>query len=372
MTALVEYQIHGELWRCGAFDQLTAEFELPANALEAFHGVAVACQQRQWLVVRRLFGIMPVLPPADFSPEDARQWSRQELMANLGLTRAQLKAELDAVRGSWKALAARQAAETIRPEKPAIPPAAVDERGQQEITFKGDDLLKFHELGHLRLESDEKQWFIGRVTDFDKMLRDPMAKGLAKLVLMTEVDMRRVEAVLHDPAQSKVGQDNWSKHIKLRQSLSDDYHKQLGELAKLCPWATQIAGKWSFVGTMSEITKAVQLWEANGDNRLIDGIFTATEIQVECRRSTQAPDPRYRAGLVVFLNAAKAGLWDPKWQSPFPEAKLRRIDLAWQAAMVAGSEAAGELVPDLEADGPEGEYPPLEGAGHSATPGTAG
>jgi hypothetical protein len=119
-----------------------------------------------------------------------------------------------------------------------------------------------------------------------------------------------------------------------------------------------VAGKFAFNAVLSDITRAVQEYCARNDTRLIDGIFTATEILVECRCSVQAPEPRYRAGLIVYLNAAKAGLWDRHWQPPFEFPALKRLDAAWKAAALAAGEES--KTPDLEQDGPAGEYDDLK------------
>ena len=79
-------------------------------------------------------------------------------------------------------------------------------------------------------------------------------------------------------------------------------------------------------------------------------------------RSVQQPEAQYRAGLVVYLNAAKAGLWDPHWRSQFKPIQLKRLDAAWRAAGDAISEEMKEKLPDLEGDG-EYELPEAEKEG---------
>lgn len=109
---------------------------------------------------------------------------------------------------------------------------------------------------------------------------------------------------------------------------------------------------------LGTITQALLDVATRNDTRLVDGIYTATEIQVECRRSVQMPEPRYRAGWVVVMNSAKAGLFDPNWKPPFDERMTARMDAAWKAAYMEA--ARGEALPDLEADGPGSEYADLK------------
>ena len=68
-TGTVEYKVGGELWKCEEFELLAAEFGLRVEQLPAFHARA-ALAERGWAFVRRLFGLAPVLLPANASPED--------------------------------------------------------------------------------------------------------------------------------------------------------------------------------------------------------------------------------------------------------------------------------------------------------------
>jgi hypothetical protein len=348
----VEYKVDGVMWRCSRFDLLAAEFPITAaEQLATFHSVSRA-KERGWLIVRRLFGLQPVVPPASTSMEDLRVWQREELREVLGLTRAQMQAELDAVRGAWLGVAAS-----------APPPKSEDRKpkaeAKEEFVFADDELLVRHGFT-LRFGSvAERNWFAQRVRDYEKVLNEKFATVLARNALMTELRIYQLDAFLNDPEKCKTGESNWKGNLKLRQELDGNYQDLLRQIRELCPWAGAIAGKYAFTGVMSDVTKAIQEYMSRNDTRLIDGIFTATEVLVECRRSVQAPEPRYRAGLVIYLNAAKAGLWDPNWKPPFEFPVLRRIDAAWKAALVTAGDETAEKVPDLEQDGPAGEYEEL-------------
>ena len=351
LPGLVEYKVDGVLWRCNRFDLLAAEFPITApDQLPTFQGVAMG-RERAWLIVRRLFGMQPVVPPASTAMEDMRPWQREELAADLGLTRAQMQAELDAVRGAWVGVAKSAPA----PEAPAPKAAA-----REEFLFADDDLLTRHGFTMRFGSVDERNWFAQRVRDYEKVLNEKFASVLARNALMTELRIYQLDAFLNDTEKCKTGESSWKANLKLRQELDGNYQDLLKQIRDLCPWAGAVAGKFAFAGVMSDVTKAIQEYAARNDTRLVDGIFTATEIQVECHRSVQVPDPRYRAGLVTYLNAAKAGLWDPNWKPAFEFSLLRRIDAGWKAGFVAAGDESGEKLPDLEQDGPAGEYDSLK------------
>jgi hypothetical protein len=350
---LVEYLAGSEPWRCNRFDLLQAEFEiltpgqsrpgLMAERLALFHQVASATS-RSWTIVRRLFGLVPVIPAATVPGEDLRTWEREELRQALGLTRPQLKQELDAVRGAWQA------------QKPKDESGGEPEKElREEFRFEDEETLREHGLDMKFESGSERAWFARRVKDYEKILREPFAAVLGRNALMSELRMRQVDNLLNESSSRGV---EWKGLLKVRQDLDSGYQDLLKQLRELCPWAGAIAGKHSFQGVVSEITAAMQEYHAHGDHALIDGIFTRTEILVECRRSTQVPEPRYRAGLVVYLNAAKANLWNPHWSAPFKAGDLKKLDAAWKAAYAAVATEAGEALPDLEENA--GEYAKIE------------
>lgn len=348
---LVEYAFEAVAWRCSKFDELVAEMGEPAitaQTLHMLHG-ALCDKARPWLILRRLFGIMPVMPPSSWPLDDSRSWTRGDLRDTLGITAANLKDDLDAIRGLWMKIAPQpvQASVTVAPKKSLF--------SEQEMLKKFGFRVNF-------ADRDEEAQFVARAADFEKLLEEKMTTGIARGTLMTELQLRRLDERMTDTERYIPGGSEWKSAMGERAKLSATYGDQMLALNKLAPWSSVITGKYNFQGVVSDITAAMQAYCANNDTALIDGIFTATEIEVECRRSVQAREPRYRAGLVVFLNAAKAGLWDPAWQSQFSPSLLARVDEAWKKAFVLASDAQGEALPDLEKPGAAGEYPPLNAA----------
>jgi len=321
----VEFRYEGQAWRCGRFDALTAEFEVKAEELAEFVQAAHV-NERGWLVTRRLFGIQPLVPPPTTSLDDLRPWTRPELQEALGLTRKQLGDELNAVRGAWQALRPKEA--------PGF-------------------ALKFG-------SSAEKAWFCQRVQDYSKTLNEKFAAVLARDTLITELRIYQLDALMNDPDKCKPGDSQWHTNLKVRQALSERYQKLLAQIKELCPWAGAIAGKYNFGGSLGDVTKAIQEYKARGGTELIDGIFTLTEVLIDCRTSVQNPVPHYSAGFVLFATEAKAHLWDFRWAPELHHAGLRHVREAWTQAYQASWEADGaKKLPDLNADGPEGEYEEL-------------
>jgi hypothetical protein len=367
--ALIEYELGGEWWRCARGTLLAAELldgvapqPEPRSALARLH-ILEENRPRAWLVVRRLFGIMPVIPRSTDDPDNMRVWSRTELQDALGISKSQLQQELDAVRGALMGAApglpARPAPAPPTPGSPAVPAGKGNGDPQGSLGFDAEEeFLAAAGFPNLHMTVGERAWFVPRLRDFQKILDERLTAALGRNVLMQELQMRRLDEYINGP-ECRTGTKDYKEMMKLRQELDTNYQRQIEQLESLCPWAGQVAGKYAFKGQLTDITTAIRNYKAREDSALADQIFTATEIRVECRRSAQAPEPRYRAGLVVYLMAARQGLWDPKFKNPFSPGQLKRLDAAWRAALAAAGDEMGEKIPDLEKDGAEGEYEKL-------------
>lgn len=345
VAAMVEYQVGAETWLCKRMDALVAELPGLTVALLPRLQAALELQDRQWLIARRLFGMMPSLPPKKYPLDDLRVWAQEELAAWLTIDGKQWQMELQAIRGIWEA------------NKPVSAPAEAVMPPTMSGLFSDEEILKRFDMKRIRFNDiEESVAFVKRVRDMEKLLEEKMTSGLARNLLMTELQLRRLDETL---TITSIQGDDWRANMKMRGTLDATYNDQLKQIDKIAPWAGAIAGKYSFKGTLSEMAQAYQKYYAEADNQLIDGIFTSTEVQVLTRRSVQAPEPQYRAGWVVHALAAKANLWNPAWRNDIEPRVLKRMDVAFKEAIKAAGMETGETLADLEKDGPGGEYAPL-------------
>lgn len=364
--AVVEFKVGLELWRCGRFDLLAVEMTSPDRRfgetdLPPLVELALLPDlARSWLICRRLFGLVPVIPRTDTDPDDLRLWSHEELQAALGITRNHLQRELEALRGTWLArFQARDRRPEIGEKAPVSSlPSPVTPDGQLNLPPAPDPLavLKKFGLTDFDLRDGEKEWFPARVEDYGKVLEQKHGYRLGRSMLFNELLMARCEKEILQQTDFKTGE----AVRKQRAQLQEEFQKQLDQLQALFPWASAIAGGVALKSQLSELTRGYQEYYAKGTNQIFDGIFTATEVRVELRRSVQNADPRYRAGLVLYLNHCKAHLWDKNFTPQFKPAELRALDEGFKAAVVAAQEREGVELPDLESDDPvAGEYEDL-------------
>jgi len=363
VKSLVEYEFQGERWRIERFDLMSAELNLAATDLPAFHSaIAGSDLHRSWQFARRLWGISPIFPQPDSDPDDLRQWSWTEICEGMRVSGAQLKAELGALRAYW-----------IRCQ-PSPPPPPEKPPATDELAFPDDEVL--HQFGFPdamfrqpgRADADnraEKAHFAAKVKLWRKMLEHPVAGELARQTLRNELLLARGDTDLLSRSQSTAAErQEYQRIMGAQQKLQEIYRQQLLDLDKVFPWIGTIAGQVTVHGTLSDWVRGYQEYMQKGEHALFDGMFTAYEVQCELRQSVQFPDPRYRAGLVAYVNSARAGLWDPNWRPCFTPSQLRKLDEGFKEAARRAAEAEGETPIDLTSDDPiKGEYPALHLAG---------
>lgn len=357
VPSLVEYHYAGEDWRCEKFDELVAEFEtVTLEMLERFHQAAMV-NGRRWTFVRRLFGMKPIIPPPSTDYEDLRVWSRDELCEKFQLSRPQLKAELDAVRGTWdgflKASVSQESPRSnVQSPKSGQEP---DAKPTFELNLADDPILKEYSFRVTFSNGEERDWFIGKVKDFEPVLREKIVSGVAHTACLTALRLHRLNYRLDTFDEKDVGSASYKAAFNFAKEVAEDYNKQVKQILDLCPSASQLAGKMALQPVVSTITQCL-IEAATGETRLVDGLFTAAEVQVLARMSVQNPTPRYRMGWVVLMNSAKAGLFDPNWKPPFDDKFSKLLTDAWNTSFAAGAKESGMALPDLEQDGPGSEY----------------
>lgn len=342
-----------------SFDTLSVEMDgLLVEDLPEFH-TAVAVHPRSWQIVRWLFGVCSQRMKMADDPEDFRIWSWEEVMAKLGLTRPKLRDEVDNVRGIWKSARKIAVKEAMLLDAPK-PKSAPSPDGNFELQFPDENLLKKYGYTSLNLSLDDKEWFVGRVSAMKDVLKNPMAEGVARGALDTELRIRRASRVLSNKEQAEenyAGTKEWRDAVKFINDLQDNYQKAITKLDEWVDWAGLGQDKMKFQAQVTTINKAIQEYQSRGDTKLIDGVHTLGEVSILCRRSVQDPEPRYRASMAMHVAMAKQGCYDPNWQCPIPHALFKRWDQTWREVYLRKAIDEAEALPDLMADGPAGEYP---------------
>jgi hypothetical protein len=377
MPAHLEYREleRDEIWRVEKFELLAAEFGFAKAAPERlkslmrdFHASA-ATYERGWLLTRRLFGVMPALPPAGATPDDLRAHLRGEVGAEFGIDAEQLQAELDAVRAIWDAEEKRG---VVFEKTTSAPPSEL-------LEFTDEDALKEFGFSDRMFETTirmpdgtedkrpaaenriEREWFAKRVRESAKMLRQPFASSMVREALMNELYLSRLRTEMGALSPTSTRFEGLQR---MKSKFEESLAGQMETLQEMFP-EIGVRGQVSFSGALADLFTGYREFKARKDMQLLDRVRTAGEIEVELRQSVQDPQVRYRLGLNVAIVEAIHALYDPNFRTQFNPATLKKLDAGFREAAERVRAASDEKLVDLEKGTMPGEgeeYPDLVGA----------
>lgn len=396
---IVEYRAPDNAkWRVEKWDLLRAEFPLLDEArLPEFHAF-LSQFPRPWLIVRRLFGMTPVARSLDGDPDDYRPWSRLEICAHLNVPGdAELAQELEAARAGWAGrsevggrMSVVGSREEQEQEHAQEQRELVAETDQELLRRYGFPLTMFELPARSAEENEtERSWFAGRLRQWEPLLaRSPMTKTVAQQALNNELRIARDQAafwaidrepelsqgagskeqgaVAKEKLEREKRRDLLSKRIK---DLETKYQEQLTQIAELAPWFNVTGEQIDQERAIADFVRLCQEYDADPVHLKVDGVFTAPEIQKLLQTSKQLPEPRYRIGFVWYVNESHRWLHDPGARSMFQNKHLAIFEAGFKRGVKEFIEQTGEHVPDLEKEGPAGEYEELyvpEGREHGS------
>jgi hypothetical protein len=393
----LEYRPEGAtiLWKVDLFDQLAEDYAILDNQMPQFHACATRTP-RAWQVLRMLYGINPVIVPSDTDADFLKIWSRSEVSARLKISLNDLETMLDTLLAAWqrvqpetilapvKPLVAPKPTTASKPPPGPAPPkprrtAPPPPRNAQETSGSTyllsltlppledtqQDLLSkygfsdklFCAAGHAEAEAvAERDWFVERISEITQLLDEPAVSSLARSALMNELYERRLDDQM---ALADVASKEFADLSDAKEQVASEYREQWEQIKGIVPWANKVSHKNMFAGVLSDVLDGYIKYKADPKNKLLDGVFTALEIQVLMRESQQA-GIRYRPGQVAAILEAMHNLADPNWERSLPNNICKQMDQAFREAAEKFRETNGMPLPNIESDDPKvGEYPPL-------------
>lgn len=361
----------GKAWRIERMETAAAEFAglNPGNLDQWQH--AQERNERGWYILRRLYGVQPVIVPIDADPDDYGTLDSEGLCAALGIERRQLQAELEECRRRWDrrrhgdaapataehaetAVAASPTPEQKAPSAPAPTLVLDDTALLEKHGFPSDNLFA--------KDQRDRSRFAARVREWEPLFADRMTATVARSALMTELRIWRVERAVASEDPAATSKDDRQRYRQLADeldSLNNQYREMLARIDDQAPWFNVTGQNLTLRGAISDLVEGLAEYYRDGSTQLIDGVFTATEIQVLLRVSRQSLEPQYRAGFVTYLNAMRANIFGPAGRDRFRQNDLAKLDAGFKGAVKAYAEQSGEHIPDLESEGPASEYDDL-------------
>jgi hypothetical protein len=83
----------------------------------------------------------------------------------------------------------------------------------------------------------------------------------------------------------------------------------------------------AFGDSLGHLAKAMQEYYADGNNALVDGLFTAAEIKLLVTPTSLRP-AQYRPDLPMLVEQWRANLWNPEWEGAKLPREIHRFLLA--------------------------------------------
>ena len=353
-------------WQVEHFDLLAVEFCFGGDWVDMMSRFHVFCEPdtQRWWIVRRLFGVVPLIPPDGALPDDLRSLTRVELCAAMGITPPQLGEELTHLKTAW----ALQASEEQRSLSTATEtPGRMAPESELPL---GDTLLKRFDFDKALFEEvevyeydaggkdrvyqrrdreksrKEMEWFVTRLMrpEWQKMLEEPMAGSLARTALVNELYLHRFDSEMMTLMPNT---PRWKDMSKSRQEIEDQYQSQLAALKENFP-ELGIASRVTSRAIVSDLNLAHRQYYGHNQRRLWDGVHTAAEIVFMMRTSAQLPVPRYRLGWQIMVVEARHGLLDPNFRSLLKKADLKKLDRGFQRGVEEARTEDNEKQVDLE------------------------
>lgn len=371
LPSVLEYQPYSstERWRVQLFELFQAQFNLPLpyeKSMAVFQELAES-QVRGWMIIKMVYGVTPVIIPADMDPKEMEAMPRETVCDRLGLDKSQLQAELEAIYSLFQVSVAANPAEESQPSAAAAKgELEFDEDKFKEFGFSESifqvyrrDPVTNQDVARPQEEKTiERNWFIKRVCEWGKMLSEPMVSALVRQALMNELYLRRLETEI---SMVMPGTEAFGRLQRTKKDIEETYEGQLEKIKTNFP-EMNVAGKVSLRGALSDLKDAYIEYKKDGSTRLVDRMRTVYEIEVELRQSIQKPEPQLRMGLQMYWIEAAHGLLDPNWRTEIPMRVLKKMDAASRAAIEAARQEMNEPLVDLErgvAPGEGSQYPDL-------------
>ena len=350
--------MQAEDWQVERFDLLAAEILADGQhsgdghwgrRMQLFHEFAQH-QTRGWLIVRRLYGIAPLVPGPNAHPDDLKTHTAAEIVdAAIVPDKATLAAELANLREQF--LAAHPVEVVSQPVTPAQE-LLLDDALLEKFGF---DKAMFQLVGYNRvLECDaprskeenrvEQNWFCEqlRYEKWQKMLVHKLYGDIARDALMNLLYLRRVQKEMAPLSSSH---PRFKELNSQKTSFATTYQKQLDDLQGKFP-ELAISGETSLRGFASDMIIGNRDYYANGSNKLINRFCTAAEMEWMLRVAVQRP-ASFSLGLSVCIVEASKGAYDPNFRSQFKPAVLKILTAGFRSGAEACRTILNEPVVDL-------------------------
>lgn len=340
VETFIEYRApDGKEWRVERGMDLLRDFEIIPAHVSRYIGLwhaAMAGQDRIWMIVRRLYGVAPMLGISD--PDEVRVWPAKELADSLGLTEGQIEATIGETKLFWARYRSAN-----RQDRKAV---GMDPK-RAMTTEEVDAILDRYEFSTIAGEV-ERRYVAKRCIDLEAYLEHDTGRPMAKSAIQQELlifyvlDVRiaqhqaTVAAKIKENPKS-TNEDNENKRLmdlmEARAKANKSYQETMTVLGATQVQTGSVTKRASFQLCLGAMIEAVQKYMANADNSLVDGFATEGEIILAMREKELRP-PQYRPDVAIMWVEAMDRLWDKDFEpTPVGRMRSRKIRACFRSAI---------------------------------------
>jgi hypothetical protein len=351
----LEYESGGETWRVELGGELAAKFELRETDQVALLHRALFGQEPTWMLVRRLYGIAPMLGVKD--PDDLRVWPLDELAQSSGIAAKEIEAHVAGAVNYWRRWllqnegGAKKKKSTAGIATPLPPPEEIDQ------------LLRTQ--GFVGVEDQpEREYIAQRIIELEEWLDDPNLRATARSAIQQEVQIFFVIEptirTLRAEAKSKENQQSGTSEkkntalmtmMKERREAQSALEATLKGLGVMDSKGSHLRKRMEFSNCLGGIMDAMKLYYSDNDHALIDGLMTAAEVElmttpVYLTKSALRP-AQYRADLTLMVSEAAEHFWEREWSpTPLSRRMCRRLREGFRQGINFVRSDEGEVIED--------------------------
>lgn len=371
VVTCVEYSApNDEKWRIERGADLIVDFELSDSAhletvgeeieksLTAFHR-ALSGQDPAWTMICRIYGVAPLYGVEDF--DEIRAWTIAELAEKRGIEPRDVMAQIEGAKVYWRQWRLNEGKSTglanVRSPR-AVPD---DETAEQ--------LLRENGFGEIA-DQEEKGYVASRIQQLDLYLESDHLRSAARALIQQEVGIFFVlDPTIRDFRQSLAKRADKKPTEKESKQLLDmmrerrDAQTALDASMKVLGLAdsqgNSLKKRLAFNDCVSTMLQAFQNYHSENDRHLIDGVFTAAEVELLTTPAELRP-AQYRPDLIVSIYDASKHLWEKDW-SPTPQSRraCRKLRKGFAQGIAEArsdeGETTGEVVVEDELEISESE-----------------
>jgi len=352
----LDYRAGESLWRVERAEELLAHFTIQLDQVPEWHKALVG-QGQKWEIIRRYFGVGPCVT------DDPEQWRARDCVAigkELGLTGPAVQGEIEHAGILYAQLRmlgggdqkVRQMEESFGIHR------ALDAEAAAEILGR---------YGFGQLEDDrERMWAAQRLREMQHLLDVEEAKSIVMNAIRQELainwydeEISKVRARARDVTTVGVtskARDEIQKLRKEQQATITQHQVTMKALGATQAQQPSQRAKMQFQDSVGFMIEGAQKFMAEGDNALIDGMFTAAEVQLLCKPYLERA-PQYRPDICIQTYFAAQRFWDPDYEgNKLSRDWTRKLKAAWGRVFEDIAEGADESLEDWDKAEEENEF----------------